>query len=100
MKLENFSETVDLHGFLIADPVYVEAGTSTRTGKAYDAFANMTFLPLNQRKTREIAIDLRFLDEITAATTDMAQCQRIVITGNRDAEGHFRATEVRPYAPQ
>ena len=100
MKLENFSETVDLHGFLVADPVLVPAGTSTKTGKSYDSFANLTFLPLNQRKTREIAIDLRFFDEITAATKDMAQCERIVITGNRDAQGHFRATEVRPYVPQ
>ena len=97
MKKVQFCETMQRHGYLAVDVHYHDAGISSKTGNRYDAFAYFYYLPLNREQTVRIDVDVAFYDEILEATADMPQTQRIVITGQEDASGHFLATEVRTY---
>lgn len=98
MKKETFSESIEKHGFLTGDPHFHESGISSKTNREYPAFAYMFYLPLNREQTERVNIAVDFYQEIADATADMKQCQRIVICGDVDADGHFTATEVRPFA--
>lgn len=89
------SHVVQKTGRITSDVKRVKGGISKSSGKKYDEFATFWFLPDNRAQAIAISVDMRFFDEVESVIAGLEYCTRVIVCGEEDSHGRFRANEVR-----